>query len=183
MDYFKRTFSAIVALISLVIAFPGHGWAHFYPNDGNLYYNGYRFADSCMKWSNPGDPGPWSVSNPGYEHDLILLDTYVDDCTTWTNLPDGYDDCPTAGIQDTPPYTAFSFGSFDAEQIQPNTWYYGSWSFSGGTGPYTTVSLKGQEVHHEFCPFDLVGCMNGVQSSPPLVSGLFIWGLPGLANW
>ena len=139
----QRCLAGIVVSAFFIISHPFQSYGLFYPDDGDLYHNGAFYADSYMKWSSPG---PWEVDDPGYEHDLILEETFYDSCTAWTNLPDDYDDCLTAGIQDAPGFTAFSFGTYDAKKIVAKKWYWGYWCFSGGEGTASSVKLSGQKM-------------------------------------
>lgn len=134
-----------------------------------------------MSW---GSPGPWSSGQPGYEHDLSLNETYFNSCTSYSGLPNGYDDCPTAGVADPAGTKIFSFGSFDADQIQANASYWGYWQFSGGSGASTPYGLYGQEVWHWFCFFDSIWCMNGVPGKTQLLrSGTLNFGQAFTAYW
>lgn len=73
--------------------------AAYHPGVGDLFYNGAYHIDSYMGWS---PVGPFSVSEPGYEHDLWVHDSnfFITTCTSFSNLPNAYDDCNTAGIFD-----------------------------------------------------------------------------------
>jgi hypothetical protein len=151
-------------------AYPVHSQT-FFPTIGQFYYDGQLFAESYLCW---GRPGGWSVSDPGYEHDLRVRRTFFSSCTSWTTLPDGYNDCPTAGtLEPDPNYYIFSFGSFHARRIQANINYYGAWNFAGnGTlPPPSDFSLHGQEVARLICPFDSPWCMEGTGQSYRLVLG------------
>jgi len=88
-------------------------------------------VDSYIAWSNPG---PWAADDPGYEHDLAVSPWYFDECSSWTNLPNGYDDCPTAGASESnEDIWVFSFGSYHVKnQLSPGYLYYGSWYFHEG---------------------------------------------------
>lgn len=169
MNGFTRTFLVTAAAaVILAAACPVQGGGcpgetHYWPNRGQFYYNGQLFADSYMCWANSGG---WSVSDPGYEHDLVVRKFFFTSCTSFTNLPNGYDDCPTAGVLETNPnYYAFSFGSFHARNIQPTRDYYGSWNFtSNGSPSPTDFRLNGQEVYRFYCPFDSIWCMEDIRS-------------------
>ena len=155
--------------------------ATYYPSAGWLYYNGQFYLASYMLWDSPG---PWTSPEPGYEHDLHVHDPnfFTSQCTTFSNLPDSYDDCPTAGIFD-PNGPVFSFGSFDAELITANNWYFGAWQFtSHGSAASSPFTLIGQE-NESRCPFGLesIWCMFS-NNSQPLLSGLYMnWG--GYPTW
>ncbi len=72
--------------------------AAYFPDNGALWYNGGVFADSYFSRTSPG---PWAPGDPGYEHDFKIRSRYMRACTSWTSLPAGYDDCPTAGWSET----------------------------------------------------------------------------------
>ena len=151
-------------------------FSEYYPSSGGLYYNGAYYMDSYLLWNNTG---PWSVDKPGYEHDLHVQDPlfFTSTCTTWTNLPDSYDDCPTAGVLD-PSGPVFSFGTFDAKKIVANQVYLGAWLFSShGTATSSGFTLMGQE-NKNFCPFspNSIWCMDSTQTKH-LLSGYYMnWG-------
>jgi len=179
MKWLIRTLLAIVAAFpTLAVACPPP-LPQWHPHVGSFWYNGQRFADSYLNWLNPGG---WSVSDPGYEHDLVVRKTFFSSCTSYTNLPNGYDDCPTAGVLETnPDYYAFSFGSFHARNIQRQA-YYGSWNFSGGSASSTDYFLNSQEVAHLICPFDIILCMDGIRSQR-LLKGKLRRGQPLNTCW
>src|SRR5919106_2094628 len=87
----------VLALITAALWVPETGYAGIDPSFGDLWYNGYYCGDSYFNWDSPG---PWSGDGPGYEHDWKISDYFFDSCTTDTNLPSAYDDCPTAGVTD-----------------------------------------------------------------------------------
>ncbi len=110
------------------------------------------------------DGWPWYSEYNGYEHDFAMRPNYLSSCTSWTTLPNGYDDCPTASAEGGE-FWAFAFGSYYGRDIVPNNWYFGVWNFSNdGPDPSTDFFLNGQEVWHQFCPWDSPWCMNGIQS-------------------
>lgn len=138
--------------------------AHFFPDDGDLYYDGSHYADSWFSWVNPGN---WTFTYAGYESDISLDETYFDSCTSWTDLPDPYDDCPTAGVDDPAGKKNFGIGSFAAESIQPQSVkvYTGQWRFSGGSGIRSHVNYGAQEVSRTLCPWKDIWCYNGVKGT------------------
>ena len=179
MHWFTRPFLMIIAVFTtLSVASPTHAQT-YYPDDGNLWYNGYYFADSYLRWNNPGG---WSKSDPGYEHDFALRSHYFKACTTWTNLPSGYNDCPTAGVSEPSNLWTFSFGSFHVKNVTRGRWYYGSWNFSGGYSLSTDFYLNGQENYHQFCWWDSIWCMGGTRSRR-LTSGWLNWGASLYRSW
>ena len=158
-----------------VTNFPG-----FLPNAGDLYYNGGNFADALVRWDNPrwvqshacsADPLRCST----YEHDLklewkniggwfttirlpnigrvtrIWQKNYSPFCTAWSDLPKGYDDCPTAGVLAEGDLVELSFGTFKAPLIERGRGYYGFWIFKNqrGVNSTTSVKLDGQEGKYD----------------------------------
>ncbi len=177
----KLNYFSIVALLFLTINSAAVN-AEFYPNTGGFYYNGRLYAAAYMKWNSQG---PWVSNEPGYEHDLKVheINYFTSSCTTFTNLPDGYDDCPTAGCCDQNGIV-FSFGSFDAELIQTNTWYSGGWYFNyhfPGTAE-SSMTLIGQE-NESHCPggYENIWCMFANDSQTLLEGYTMHW--LGAPNW
>lgn len=160
------TLSALATVSVLADATAKAGTSH--PNEGDLLYDGESYFDAYMLWDDP----TWTTSEPGYEHDLKITKGYFADCTSWTSLPDGYDDCPTSGVRDPAGKEIFGFGSFDANRINANTEYYGAWSFTGGPNGIGHASLHWQEVEHQavcdtiFGKIDSIWCMEGVNGGP-----------------
>ncbi len=68
-------------------------------------------------------------------------------CTTWSNLPEHYDDCNTAGVNSAEVFIQLSFGTYKAPDIESGLDYYGFWRFKNQrrTGSTTGVKLYGQE--------------------------------------
>lgn len=160
-----------------------HAAAAVRPAGGDLYYDGAYYADSVFYWTSPG---PFSGSGPGYEHDLAVDDGIYGACTSFTNLPNGYDDCITAGISDPPGFIIFSFGSYNANEIQANTVYYGGWYFSQPRGQvFGPVDLYAQNVEHYFCSIDWQFCMNGVSTTDviPYPLQMNVGGYPTIVYW
>lgn len=186
MARISRKVMRIGVSVGVILAFSGAVYAAtYYPDDGDLRYDGATYAGSYLRWNNPGG---WSVSDPGYEHDLKALKYYFVGCTTWTDLPYGYDDCPTAGIRDPEPYWIFSFGSFHIANVRPGWWYMGSWYFQMAGAPSSTdFNLSAQEVMHAYgCYSDSIWCMKGTPRSDNnriLTSGAWIWGRSWFGAW
>jgi len=103
-------------------------------------------------------------------------------CTSWTNLPYGYNDCPTAGVSEPSSFWTFSFGSYHIKNVTPYKWYFGSWNFSGGYLLSSTFYLNGQENSHQFCWWDSIWCMGGTRSQR-LNSGTLNWGSTLYRSW
>lgn len=177
---------------SAPVASPGATGSYF-PTAVDLYYNGGNFADAFLRWDNPewkhddADCDTRTETKDAdcstYEHDLILewrndggwfaiqrLGTRVPGvgrsfCTTWSDLPDPYDDCPTAGVSPDPGVVELSFGTFKAPLIEPGRDYYGSWRFQHqrGDGSTTSVRLDGQEGEFKNCLGRLsIWCIYGI---------------------
>jgi hypothetical protein len=147
--------------------------AEYFPDDGDLCYDGAFTADSFFAFDSAG---PFSFSDSGYEHDFVISDQFFTSCTSITNLPAGYDDCGTAGISEpSSGLNSYSFGSYDGDLIQSDVFYYGQWSFAGGDTVVSNVILNGQEVRHSICPLDNPFCMGGVQSHQ-LATGVATFG-------
>jgi hypothetical protein len=169
----------VIALFFMFFAVSPAISATYYPDDGDLWYNGSYYADSYLKWNYPGG---WSVSDPGYEHDFATSKNYFNKCTSWTNLPYGYNDCPTAGVSEPSSYWTFSFGSYHIKNVTAKKWYFGSWNFSGGYLLSSTFYLNGQENKHQFCWYDSIWCMGGTRSQR-LTSGTLNWGSTLYRSW
>jgi hypothetical protein len=136
-----------------------------YPYAGDLYYDGNQYADSYFSWAAVGE---WErpYMHSGWEMDISLVETYFDSCTSWTNLPYPYDDCPTAGWFDPSGARNFGIGSFDKSYIQAQTLYRGRWWFGGGYSASTSVNVAWQEVTTQICSdrYD-IWCYNGIDGS------------------
>ncbi|MEX2964421.1 hypothetical protein [Microbulbifer sp. TYP-18] len=157
--------------------------ASYYPSRGDLYYDGRFYMDSYFLWDTSG---PWSVSDPGYEHDLNVRDKnfFTSTCITATNLPDGYDDCPTAGILD-PNGPVFSFGSFDAKKINSGSVYFGAWQFSShGSATTSPFILMGQENENRCFGIPTIWCMFSTQTKQLITGWNMNWGgYPTVLVW
>lgn len=162
--------SAVVVISALPLHLAN---ASFYPNYGYLCYDGGSYGYAYKYWS--GTPGPWTGDGPGYEHDLVLNNTsYFSGCTAWTNLPSGYDDCPTVGVLENPGERVFSWGSFHSPEIVGNTYYSGYWLFQGATGGNSPFTLRAQEVDHDYCSIDNIWCMGSTGRSQNLLTGWYL---------
>ncbi len=168
-----------IVLLAIAVSFPNAAQAEYYPNDGDLWYDGTYFADSYLLW---GSLGPWATNDPGYEQDFAIRSHYFEDCSSWTNLPSGYDDCPTAGVSEESDLWSFSFGSFHSKQLQASSWYYGSWNFSGGWSLSSDFRLNLQEVYHQFCWWDSIWCM-GSKRTYNVRNGTLNWGQSYYTSW
>lgn len=163
-----RSKSLAFIILCILIASPlfSHGVQKRYPHVGRFKYNGVDRADVYFTFHNPGG---WVTSEPGLEIDLNLAETFYTSCTSWTNMPDYYDDCPTAGkLEDQPLRTVFSLGTYDTKLIQSNQEYRGFWIFdlyNQGSLQGTNYSLGWQEVYKKFCSSKNPWCMGGAGGS------------------
>jgi hypothetical protein len=133
----------MLLIFSYAIAIPRAYPSTWYPDDGDMLYDGENYIDSYFTWS---DPGSWSHDHVGYEHDLAVQGGYFTDCSAWTNLPFGYSDCPTADVLDPEEKTVWSFGTFHAPVVDAGKQYYGAWSFNRGPSLTADFTLNSQEV-------------------------------------
>jgi hypothetical protein len=162
--------------------------AAYHPDHGDLCYDGVFFADSLFVWNSPGPwriPSPFNISDdPGYEHDFSVSNQFFTACSSWTNLPSAYDDCPTAGVDEPSTTWTFSFGSFHiASGVVADRVYYGLWNFSGGSALTSPFTLSGQQVWHDTCPFDIIWCMLS-RDTNTLLTGFTNWGgYPSCMFW
>lgn len=116
------------------------------PHNGDLFQT-LNYADSYFNWLNVGGWVGKNGSIPGFELDYAVENVYYTLCTSYTNLPQGYDDCVTAGFdEDDPNEISFGVGSYDARQIQAGTGYFAQWSLGGGSQQASTYSVNWQEV-------------------------------------
>lgn len=170
----KRITSVLVAALLLIQG--NVAAAAWYPNNGDFYYNSGNFADSYLLW---GSPGPFTDSDVGYEHDLDVGNAWANVCTAWTNLPSGYDDCPTMNLFDPSGRAVATFGSFHINNVAPNTYYTGNWTlkrrdcgncFVHDPVGSTTAHLRASEVDRTWCGYDWIYCMGGIRSTFLLVN-------------
>jgi hypothetical protein len=175
--------SALLCCVIVVALFASpSATGTYYPQHGDLYYDGWSFADSYFSWA--GIPGPWSYPHSGYEHDLAINPQYIYACSTWTNLPHAYDDCPTAGVDEEGGLRVFSFGSYRAVEINgAYRRYYGQWNLTLPQFYFGYYRLNSQEVARTLCNATTIWCMNGVRSVNRLPTGYMIRGTPFLHYW
>ena len=163
---------------------PGDATGSYLPNAGDLYYNGGNFADAFLRWDNPkwvdgdgcGDVplGVRDIHCSTYEHDLELNRSWFqalnpipgarEFCTTWSDIPLFYDDCPTAGTLETEDKIVLSFGTFKANLIDAGQEYYGYWIFHHQTSRTsnfkTPVRLLSEEGRYRGCA--TIWCIIGI---------------------
>lgn len=157
----------------------------WWPTDGRFYYDGKLYAQTYLEWDHPG---AFESGHPGYEQDIDLNPNYVSECMATTTLPDGYDDCPTAGVSDPPDEWGFGFGSLHAQKIDADHTYFGSWDFtrSPEASSSTVMDLRGQEVENG-CPLDVhnIWCYQGVggQSADFFADRRLYWGVSRSWEW
>lgn len=174
----RRSILCTVALIVASWMLPGPAFAYhmvtYYPVTGDLLYDGQLFADSYFRWDTPGT---WQTAYPGYEHDLILESDFISACTSYTDMPYGYDDCPTAGKDENPDQYAFAFGSYHGHALSAYQYYMGGWRLAGGSTMEGLMRLRGQETKHGWwcgMAFDYHWCRNNHRTlDPPMVAGTF----------
>jgi len=146
----------------------------FYPITGDLLYDGYTFADSYFRWDTVAAK---RTDYAGYEHDLVIETKLFTRCTSYTDLPRGYDDCPTAGWDEESDHEwVFTFGSFELDAIADYQYYMGAWRLGGGTSMQGNFRLYPQESQYiEFCPLGpyQAWCRKSYDSEAPFVSGTF----------
>ncbi len=126
------------------------------------------YAEFYISWTDPVYDDPDFTGEPIYEHDFNVYNTSVHEyCTSYTTLPDGHDDCPTAGVSD-PDYMGFGFGSFNASTIAPLADYYGIiylHRFDGvADGTRFDFNVVGSQMYHQFCSWDSIWCLGTAQS-------------------
>lgn len=149
------------ALLAVALGAMAHTTPKPYPHEGDLWYDGSYYADSYFK---SHAVGGFQSSNPGMELDVAISNQFFTSCTTWTDLPSPYNDCPTAGVTEpSGSINSYGLGTYDAKAIVAGRQYQGQWSFSGGSAASTSVNHTWQEVKHTFCWWNDPGCMNGVQ--------------------
>lgn len=77
-------------------------------------------------------PGNWPSWNSGIEVDFNAWPSrsrgvrLYGTCYSSTNLPAGYDDCPTAGVSESTAAYGFGFGSYEGRRILPGYPYWGA---------------------------------------------------------
>jgi hypothetical protein len=59
-------------------------WA---PGWGDLWFDGYYYADSYMQWLNLS--GLFGDPDPNFEMDIVMNRWFNSSCTSWTDLPSG----------------------------------------------------------------------------------------------
>lgn len=155
-------FLGLLTLASLPLY--GHSVAKRYPHVGRFRYTGTDYVQAYFTWHSVGG---WEHSTPGFELDLTLVEGFFKTgdktCTSWTNLPDYYDDCPTAGkFEEQAGKDVYSFGTYSAKQIQAGTEYRGYWVFWEGSLSETSYTMGWQEVKKKFCFWNSPSCMGGV---------------------
>ena len=127
---------------------------------------------------------------PIYEHDFNVFEGNSDyddtpkysSCLSVSDLPNAYDDCPTAGVSDEG-YMGFGFGSWSADEIKPNRYYYGTVFLYRNEGVYEgeifDFNVTGARMYHQFCPVNDIWCLGSAeaeilisQSSTDLIVGV-----------
>lgn len=155
-----------------------------YPHEGDLYYDGGRYADSFF--SSHANYGNYVTntfwSDPGLEIDINTGTVFFSSCTSWSDMPKFYDDCVTAGYSETGGGRSFGIGTYDLRLLQKGRGYTGEWYFSGGSGTSTSMSVSWQEVWKDFCPVEDPWCMNS-NAGGRFFSGNFTRGSSFYQSW
>lgn len=138
----------IAALATVPVALSAHTTPRQWPHEGSLYFDGTSYVDSDFKWHALGD---WKTRDRGLELDLQMESDFYESCTSWTNMPNGYSDCPTAGVSDGS-IISMGVGSYTAEIIRVGTTYRAQWDLAGGwqNTSGAPVKLGWQEVYRYF---------------------------------
>jgi hypothetical protein len=99
--------------------------------------------------------GGFITSDAAVEIDVNVAETFFDTCSTMSDLPEAYDDCPTAGVfESDPTRQSFGLGTFNARNVQPAVWYRSQWDFRGGNLYSTTVNQTWGEVERQYTSCD-----------------------------
>lgn len=121
-----------------------HDVAKRYPHVGRFRYNGAAYIEAYFTWHRPGG---WTVAEPGFELDFDLQRGFFESCTSWSDLPDFYDDCVTAGVSENDPERmSFGVGTYSALFIERNREYMAIWGFGTGSLHETDFAVTWQEV-------------------------------------
>ena len=169
MKYFKPLLVSVLAtgfhfsFSAPAIAQIVQPWQHVekdqpWPHSGSFYTDGDGYFTVTFNSDQPYK----KVTNrlfyrEGMEIDIAVNTIDFVGCTSWSNLPDSYDDCVTAGV-DEPSGTSFGHGTHDHSKLIQGNYYWIDYSI--GLWPYTfsptTVEMKlnWQEVYSGLCPFD-----------------------------
>ena len=170
----------ITVLATFWIAAPAQ--AAWGPGWGDLWFDGYYYADSYMQWLNLA--GYFGDPDPNFEMDLVMNRWFNSSCTTWTDLPSGYDDCPTAGVDEPGNDWSFGIGTYHLKTVRVGTWYYGSWSFRNTRSANTSLSRLNIQQGWNFCPVKLetIWCQQALETYP-LFDFTAIHGVPFYQSW
>lgn len=138
-------------------------WA---PDDGDLVWWGDDTFDSILRWRDE----PYYPLSHGFELDIQVRHDPIDErlmfsgCWSWTDLPTGYDDCPTAGVSDPPGYRVYSVGAFEGWRIEPDFWYYSFWGMSRGQVNYSEGVRPTAQLNRAECPYGGIWCRFSIDS-------------------
>ncbi len=140
-----------------VSALPTADAPQWYPTQGQFFYDGARYFSVDASWANPG---AWPTLNGlALEIDLTLSSAFFLNapglgCVSWTTLPGGYDDCPTAGTLDGIKSWTYSVGSNKPLSILAGTTYHSEWAFWGlPAASSSDVIVGAQQNHNASCPW------------------------------
>ncbi len=119
----------------------------WWPQQGDLFYDGDRFLDSTMKWPTidiqPSDP------QAGYEHSLVVGRNFLQGCTTMTTLENGYAQCDDNTWGHDPELEVHRIGTrtLNDNDLTPGRRYWGMWSFTSiGSEQFAVHRLTGRQT-------------------------------------
>jgi hypothetical protein len=115
---------AIVVLLLGAVTADAHTCPNRWPHTGSMWYDGENYLDYQFVWHSLPN---WHFYPNAFEMNTSFEWSFAEGCSAWTDLPEGYDDCSTAGTSEQDPMVwAAGFGSYNAWAIQHNRTYYGS---------------------------------------------------------
>ena len=179
---------AIVAVLLCSLPANAHSCPNRWPHSGSMWYDGENYLDYQFRWHSPMS---WHYYPSAFEINTWLEWDFAEGCSAWTDLPEGYDDCATAGASERDPMIwVAAFGSYNAWNIQYGRDYYGSmwlaltWSAYGSSfGTYA------QELYNDcriwgygdspWC----IGLSGGDSTYGGLTSGYMYRWAPELFSW
>jgi hypothetical protein len=101
----------------------------WWPQKGDLFYDGDRFVDSTMKWFAVDVQA--SEPEAGYEHSIVVGRGFLQGCTTMTTVPNGYAQCAQSVWEHEPDFDSHRIGTRNLRSVTVGTSYWGMWSFTG----------------------------------------------------
>jgi hypothetical protein len=154
--------------------------AHPYPNIGMVYYDGDLHASAPFHWTT----APLRhYLDPAFELDIATGSGVFASCTTWTDLPSGYDDCETAGVSEPDGSESFGAGTYHLKDIIPNHFYNVEWDFVNQSFYYgLSPSVTWQELERTLCSFEDPWCYFGGNGGVLMVMS-WSYGTPTSQGW